>query len=453
LEAALRDMRHTTLPARIWADALCINQLDNNEKSHQVSLMGNIYSTATHTIIHIPSSNPRIYELLDAALRGLDVAKPEEQQSPELKLLIHDFLASPWFSRAWVFQELVLSRDPWIQSGPFRARWDSVCRIVGLDRISEAMKLNAPAETQAGDKKTASRKPLSRLTGTPTERLAMPLHRMFATRRGIQATDPRDIVYANLGIISDPGLCNTHIRADYSKTVTEVFLDSALYFFHATSVGVLLKQATMIPKDPALGLPSWIPDWTQQRPGQHEVETALYESWEPGSYRIIQNPPLLCFTGHVIGEVDEIERPNASQRYITSHKRAERPDAMEIRLTLRGYGGEPFYELLSCGDIQAGDVIVEVHDGLEFPVLRPIPWGADQELEARLRREFELTNKREPAYLKPMFQRPLETSVGHFHIVGVINYDGELLECPIELVYAASRPQWPGEQDHIFILH
>lgn len=36
--------------AYIWCDALCINQNDNVEKSHQVALMGRIYSTAAFVL-------------------------------------------------------------------------------------------------------------------------------------------------------------------------------------------------------------------------------------------------------------------------------------------------------------------------------------------------------------------------------------------------------------------
>ncbi len=37
-------------PAHLWIDAICINQADRVEKSHQVSLMGHIYSRADKVI-------------------------------------------------------------------------------------------------------------------------------------------------------------------------------------------------------------------------------------------------------------------------------------------------------------------------------------------------------------------------------------------------------------------
>jgi hypothetical protein len=37
---------------RVWADALCINQQDDEEKNQQVGMMGRTYALAHHTTIH-----------------------------------------------------------------------------------------------------------------------------------------------------------------------------------------------------------------------------------------------------------------------------------------------------------------------------------------------------------------------------------------------------------------
>jgi hypothetical protein len=41
-----------------------------------------------------------------------------------------DLLGRPWFNRVWVFQELVLSRDPWVQCGGVRVRWTDLCDLL-----------------------------------------------------------------------------------------------------------------------------------------------------------------------------------------------------------------------------------------------------------------------------------------------------------------------------------
>ena len=51
LESALRRFRGSTRPKNLWVDAICINQNDSEEKNVQVSLMGDIYASATRTMV------------------------------------------------------------------------------------------------------------------------------------------------------------------------------------------------------------------------------------------------------------------------------------------------------------------------------------------------------------------------------------------------------------------
>jgi hypothetical protein len=47
----LNQMRKVRYEKMIWIDAICINQQNNGEKSHQVAMMGEIYSRATRVEI------------------------------------------------------------------------------------------------------------------------------------------------------------------------------------------------------------------------------------------------------------------------------------------------------------------------------------------------------------------------------------------------------------------
>ena len=48
LEAALRHIRHNAVSLTLWVDAICINQDNSAERTHQVSMMGQIYKSCTH---------------------------------------------------------------------------------------------------------------------------------------------------------------------------------------------------------------------------------------------------------------------------------------------------------------------------------------------------------------------------------------------------------------------
>nr|RBR00943.1 hypothetical protein FVER53263_01624 [Fusarium verticillioides] len=143
LDAALRDMRDKGRVCRIWAHALCIDQSNNAEKGLQVALMGRIYSTAHHTVIHLGKSPPGFEKLfmdLKAQTRTTMHANTSglEQLSltaDDIDGMRRDLLSKPWFRRVWVFQELVLSTDVWVQCDNLRIRWHHFCEAVDIKSV------------------------------------------------------------------------------------------------------------------------------------------------------------------------------------------------------------------------------------------------------------------------------------------------------------------------------
>lgn len=135
LHAALRHIRLKKEPARLWADAICINQSDIEERGRQVRQMGAIYACASHTIIYFNSPTPEA-ELFLESLRQLNANIRKGFPANELALRTCSslwmlsrecFLRQAWLSRIWVLQELLFSKDPWIQCGTTRCRWDDFC--------------------------------------------------------------------------------------------------------------------------------------------------------------------------------------------------------------------------------------------------------------------------------------------------------------------------------------
>jgi hypothetical protein len=51
LEQALQAIRYEHAARTLWADAICINQLDLKEKGHQVALMGQLYHDAKRVVV------------------------------------------------------------------------------------------------------------------------------------------------------------------------------------------------------------------------------------------------------------------------------------------------------------------------------------------------------------------------------------------------------------------
>ncbi|KAK4449820.1 hypothetical protein QBC34DRAFT_425214 [Podospora aff. communis PSN243] len=185
-------MRDVTRDFRVWADAICINQEDVTERNQQVSIMGRIYAAATHTIIYLWTST---------------------MSTPRA------FLDRDWFRRIWVFQEFVLSRDPWIQLGRSRIRWDRFFKDVSDSGKEDKWTWgNSYIESPGLDI-------LQDMERTRSDVHSRSLLQLLQARRGMGAQDPRDITFAHLGIASTPkspsSLHSGYPAVDYTRSLFE----------------------------------------------------------------------------------------------------------------------------------------------------------------------------------------------------------------------------------------
>jgi hypothetical protein len=105
------------LQGAMWVDALCINQANVPERSHQVNIMGDIYKAASHVVVWLgpaDTSSEFAFELMDAIIT---VPKEERLQihphdvrdtasSPLLRLrnwkALARFFQRTWFNRVWL---------------------------------------------------------------------------------------------------------------------------------------------------------------------------------------------------------------------------------------------------------------------------------------------------------------------------------------------------------------
>jgi len=150
LVAALHHLRAHDHPKYrrnelIWIDAICINQKDNEEKSHQVQMMRNIYSNAVQVIVWLGMATPEsimalqtLTELMDkfpyfeddpGKPRFADLGIPTrdllqffddfEQHDVDGQLMrgIRDIYKRSWWTRIWVVQEVVVSKRTWLLCG------------------------------------------------------------------------------------------------------------------------------------------------------------------------------------------------------------------------------------------------------------------------------------------------------------------------------------------------
>jgi Heterokaryon incompatibility protein (HET) len=106
LYIALKYLRKEDEAVTLWVDALCINQKNTIEKNHQVKIMGEIYTKATHTCIWLGegADDSDLAMQLIRKLDGNNMRSPDNNISPSGLEAIAKLQQRPWWSRVWVIQ-------------------------------------------------------------------------------------------------------------------------------------------------------------------------------------------------------------------------------------------------------------------------------------------------------------------------------------------------------------
>ncbi|PVH72254.1 hypothetical protein DL98DRAFT_520587 [Cadophora sp. DSE1049] len=260
LHCALRHIRHAHHASYFWADGICIDQASVSDRNSQVSQMGSIYKTAQRTIIFLgPSCSSCSGVMGSIATNAPDfIATPRHRD-----ILNKHILAHQWFTRVWTLQELVLSKNSWIQKGTTRVPWETFSQHVyehsndpaDMERITDLVGIKgaywSPFQTSS----------------SPTKFL----HDVLRQRRGAGVSDARDMVFGHLGLC--PPMHENVIRSilpvNYSQTLSDVFEAVARQIILETGELSLLTEVERVqPEDRRESLPSWVPDWTISMKGR-----------------------------------------------------------------------------------------------------------------------------------------------------------------------------------------
>ncbi|KAI3540904.1 hypothetical protein CABS03_02277 [Colletotrichum abscissum] len=246
---ALRRLRFSYRSRRLWVDAICINQNDAGERSHQVGMMQSIYATATRVLIYL-GENSKDEDTTSSSPWNFDIWN--ERSLPRDR----DLTQEPYFKRVWVIQEIAAAQNPWVLFGTKGDRW-----LDFLHQVEETKARNCSSSGNSGDRSNRLHQLQNWFHVLPQGKLMdlQELPRLLQATALCKATDPRDRVYALLGLFQ--GAKQAQLIADYSLSVDQVFSGLTACMLCQSPAFMLPIFAALQPSTSSLPT-SWAIDWS-----------------------------------------------------------------------------------------------------------------------------------------------------------------------------------------------
>ena len=247
LSLALRHLRYQYQDRILWIDAICINQDNDKERGHQVRQMASIYKRAERVIIWLGRATSET-DLILRSMKQLEeesighacndwkasdkrwlniwssvqplLGNVREDLMSRQRKGLASLLSRSWFKRVWIIQEVANARAAEVMCGTRSVSARIFALIPSLVGITPDPHCQAVLDIMPG--------PTRKHTWWTQKR---DLHTLLLKFGGSEASDPRDIIYALLGISSNG--CDTDILVpNYEKSVKEVIYDTISFLLH-----------------------------------------------------------------------------------------------------------------------------------------------------------------------------------------------------------------------------
>lgn len=136
LESALRHVRHPTMKVVLWVDLICIRQDAAEERGFMISILPDIFKYASSVIVWLGDEDESSRSVVDFVGKVRDLenfdALVKNDDTPRQWDCLVAFMRRPWFSRRWVFQEIILAREAIIHCGSQSIGWTDFSDVVVL---------------------------------------------------------------------------------------------------------------------------------------------------------------------------------------------------------------------------------------------------------------------------------------------------------------------------------
>jgi hypothetical protein len=267
----------------LWADAICIDQTNLDERGEQVQIMGQIYAQAERVLIWLGEmtedvkmslgSINHLHEFIaqhdDGYAQG-DIPYDKERDGAILTGELLDMSESgfdwipvitlirrPWFQRLWVVQEVIKAphHSAIIVCGDQIMHWAVIEKVFAALNMHGLLSYFAQ---KAGTFNLQNIVTIGRMRQHHNDpiRSSMILD-LITDTRNFQCMDARDRIFALLGLATS---VNQEITPNYKLSVEDVF--KAFTIGHILRSRKLHALSYSYSTPSRLPLPSWVPDYT-----------------------------------------------------------------------------------------------------------------------------------------------------------------------------------------------
>ncbi|KAK7455198.1 hypothetical protein VKT23_011072 [Stygiomarasmius scandens] len=275
LYTALRYLRRESQERILWIDALVINQADVEERNSQVSMMDAVYSSASAVSIWLGEEEEGSDDAFDVLLEIAEGRLVDAERQIETLKFFFRIVERPWFTRMWIMQELALARvDPQVGCGYKWLSWNRLMetwrtlRQTGFTHeyigLPERRWKKRAKDEEHEDVVVMKLKfdTLDDMRQAVYKQGGEILNKLILISKSSLATEPRDRIYALLGMMKEED--REAIAVDYRKPVPVVYAEAMAHIFEKGQGPFFLSGMFLqgIPSPP--GWPSWVPDFAAQ---------------------------------------------------------------------------------------------------------------------------------------------------------------------------------------------
>jgi hypothetical protein len=283
LYGALEALRQKSESVLVWADALCIDQGNKDERSQQVQLMTSIYSTADSVAIWLGAEEddsqlavdllPVVADQADSP-NGISRLISSRVGKRDLAAVVSLFERDYW-RRLWVVQEIFNARSVTVYCGSTKLPWTVYQSASStFNRYRGDLDYYFPGGQRDGRRNSISLSQFSYSQvlvyqgpgSLPDLQSYMDLEEgallevLRACRRKL-ASDPKDKLFGILGVL--PEEVRQDFRADYSLSVKDIYTEIVDYLLKTTERMDVICDAIHFPVHTGSNnLPSFVPDWS-----------------------------------------------------------------------------------------------------------------------------------------------------------------------------------------------